>query len=106
VELEPGTGHKVKEQWKEWWPDLPLVVVPSPYRSLVGPLMEYLDKTDMEHNDGQLAVVVLPEFVTTHWWQNLLHNQTALVMKAALLYGRRRAGGERVVVDVPYHLRT
>jgi len=106
VELEPGTGEKVKEQWKEWWPDLPLVVVPSPYRSLVGPLMEYLDKTDMQHNDGQLAVVVLPEFVTTHWWQNLLHNQTALVMKAALLYGRRRAGGERVVVDVPYHLRT
>ena len=106
VELEPGAGEKVKEQWKEWWPDLPLVVIPSPYRSLVGPLMEYLDKTDMEHNDGQLAVVVLPEFVTTHWWQNLLHNQTALVMKAALLYGRRRAGGERVVVDVPYHLRT
>ena len=105
VELEPGVGEKVKEQWNEWWPDLPLVVVPSPYRSLVGPLMEYLDKTDMEHNDGQLAVVVLPEFVTTHWWQNLLHNQTAIVMKTALLYGRRRTGGERLVVDVPYHLR-
>jgi amino acid transporter len=106
VELEPGAGEKVKEQWREWWPDLPLVVIPSPYRSLVGPLMEYLDQTDLEHNDGQLAVVVLPEFVTTHWWQNLLHNQTAIMVKAALLYGRRKAGGERVVVDVPYHLRT
>jgi amino acid transporter len=106
VELEAGAGAKVREQWEEWWPDVPLVVIPSPYRSLVGPLLEYLDKTDAEHNDGQMAVVVLPEFVTTVWWQNLLHNQTAFVIKAALLYGRRRAGGERVVVDVPYHLRT
>jgi hypothetical protein len=106
VELEPGSAARVREDWTEWWPDLPLEIVPSPYRSLVGPLLEYLDRTDAEHNDGQMAVVVLPEFVTTHWWQNLLHNQTALVVKAALLYGRRRAGGERVVVDVPYHLRT
>ena len=106
VELEEGGGERVKEEWERWWPDIPLVVIPSPYRSLVGPLMEYLEKTDLEHNDGQLAVVVLPEFVTTHWWQNLLHNQTALLVKAALLYGRRKSGGERMVVDVPYHLRT
>jgi amino acid transporter len=105
VELEPGAGAKVAAEWKEWWPDLILVVVPSPYRSLVGPLLEFLEKTDLEHNDGQLAVVVLPEFVTAHWWENLLHNQTASLIKAALLYGRRRSGGERVVVDVPYHLR-
>ncbi len=106
VELEQGSGERVREEWNEWWPDLPLEVIPSPYRSLVGPLLEYLEKTDTEHNDGQLAVVVLPEFVTTNWWQNLLHNQTALLIKAALLYGRRRTGGERVVVDVPYHLKT
>lgn len=106
VELDPGSGEHVREQWKEWWPDLPLAVIPSPYRSLVGPLLEYLEKTDAEHNDGQMAVIVLPEFVTTSWWQNLLHNQTAILVKGALLYGRRRAGGERVVVDVPYHLRT
>jgi len=105
IELEPGTGAKVQQEWKQWWPDLPLVVIPSPYRSLIGPLLEYLERTDAEHNDGQLAVVVLPEFVTTRWWQNLLHNQTAVLIKAALLYGRRRAGGERLIVDVPYHLR-
>ena len=105
VEMEPGSGPRVSEEWKEWWPDIPLVVVPSPYRSLIGPLLEYLDKTDAEHNDGQLAVVVLPEFVTTRWWQNLLHNQTALLLKTALLYGRRKSGLERVVIDVPYHLR-
>lgn len=105
VELEPGTGRKVQHEWKEWWPDLPLVVLQSPYRSLVRPLLDYLERTDAEHNDGQLAVVVLPEFVTSHWWQNLLHNQTAILIKAAMLYGRRKTGGERLVVDVPYHLR-
>lgn len=105
VEMEPGSGSRMSEEWKEWWPDIPLAVVPSPYRSLIGPLLEYLDKTDAEHNDGQLAVVVLPEFVTTSWWQNLLHNQTALLLKATLLYGRRKSGLERVVIDVPYHLR-
>src|SRR5581483_11057458 len=62
VELEPGTGSRVSEQWKEWWPDIPLVVIPSPYRSTIEPLIEYLETTDQEHNDGQLAVVVLPEF--------------------------------------------
>ncbi len=105
VEMESGSGMYVSEQWKEWWPDIPLVVIPSPYRSLVGPLLEYLEKTDAEHNDGQLAVIVLPEFVTTGWWQNLLHNQTALLLKAALLYGRRKSGMERVIIDVPYHLK-
>ncbi len=105
VELEAGSGSRVSEEWKEWWPDVPLVIVPSPFRSIVGPLLEYLEKTDLEHNDGQLAVVVLPEFVTTSWWQNLLHNQTAWLLKAALLYGRRTMGLERVVIDVPYHLK-
>ena len=106
VELEPGAGDKVKEEWDTWWPDIPLVVVPSPYRSLVGPLLAFLEKTDLDHNDGQPAVVVLPEFVTAHWWENILHNQTASLIKAALLYGRRRSGGERLIVDVPYPLRT
>ena len=105
VEMEPGSGSRVSEEWKEWWPDIPLAVVPSPYRSLIGPLLEYLDRTDAEHNDGQLAVVVLPEFVTTSGWQNLLHNQSALLLKTTLLYGRRKSGLERVVIDVPYHLR-
>ncbi len=105
VELDPDSGSRITEQWKQWWPDIPLVVVPSPLRSVVEPLLEFLEKTDLEHNDGQLAVVVLPEFVTTAWWQNLLHNQTAWLLKAALLYSRRVAGNERVVIDVPYRLR-
>ena len=105
VELEPGAGEKMRADWEAWWPDVPMVIVSSPYRSIVAPLLKFLDETDLEHNDGQLATVVLPEFVPGHWWQALLHNQTAWLMKTALLYHRREYGKERVIIDVPFHLR-
>ncbi|MCS7178540.1 MAG: APC family permease [Anaerolineae bacterium] len=105
VELEPGSGERVRRKWECWWPDVPLVVLPSPYRSVIGPLMDFLDETDRQHNDGQQATVILPEFVPARWWHNLLHNQTAWLLKAALLYRRRRLGFQRVIIDIPYHLR-
>ena len=105
IELEPGTGCAVREKWQRYWPDVPLVILPSPYRSIVGPLLDFLDETDGEHNDGQLATLVLPEFVPAKWWQSLLHSQTAWLIKAALLYRRRHRGFQRTIIDVPYHLR-
>lgn len=81
------------------------MVMPSPYRSIVGPLLNFLDQTDREHNDGRQAVVVLPEFVTAHPWESLLHNQSAWMLKTAMLYRRRHMGFQRVIIDVPYHLR-
>jgi amino acid transporter len=105
IELEPGAGDKARDDWEAWWPDVPMVVVPSPYRSVIDPLLQFLDETDTEHNDGQLAAVVLPEFIPGKWWQSLLHNQTAWLIKAALLYRRRTFGKERIVIDVPFHLR-
>jgi amino acid transporter len=104
IEMEPGKGEELRKEWNDWWPDIPLVVLPSPYRSLVSPLLEFLDKTDMEHNDGMQAVLVLPEFVPAKWWHAILHNQTSWLIKTALLY-HRGAGSQRVVIDVPYHLK-
>jgi amino acid transporter len=104
VELEPGEGEKVRLEWESWWPDVPFVIVTSPYRSIIAPLMQFLDNMDAQYNDGQLATVVLPEFVTGRWWQSLLHNQTAWLIKAALLYRRRQHGSERVVIDIPFYL--
>ncbi len=105
VELEPGSGEKVRQKWEHWWPDVPLVILPSPYRSIIGPLLDFLDETDRQHNDGQQAVIILPEFVPARGWHNLLHNQTAWLLKTALLYRRRRLGFQRVIIDIPYHLR-
>lgn len=104
IELEPGKADMIQDKWDRWWPEVPLVVLLSPYRSIVGPLLTYLDESDLEHDDGQLATVVLPEFVTSKWWHNLLHNQTAWLIKAALLYRRRTLGYQRAIIDVPYHL--
>jgi amino acid transporter len=105
IELESGGAEPVREQWQRLWPDVPLAVLQSPYRSVIGPLLNYMDEIDRQHNDGLLAAVVLPEFVPARWWQALLHNQTTWMIKTALLYRRRNQGYQRVIIDVPYHLK-
>ena len=105
IELDPGAGEQMRKDWECWWPDVPLVILPSPYRSIIGPLLDYLDEDDRKHNDGTLAGVVLPEFIPARWWQALLHNQTSLMIKTALLYRRRTLGFQRIIIDVPYHLK-
>jgi amino acid transporter len=105
IEVEPGSGEKVKAKWEEWWPDIPLVIESSPYRSLVAPLLDFLDRYDVECNDGTTAGVVLPEFIPAKPWQRWLHNQQAVLVKRALLYRRRQFGYQQVIIDVPYHLK-
>jgi amino acid transporter len=105
VETNPEVTDKVRREWERWGQQVPLVVIPSPYRSIIGPLLDFLDQTDREHNDGQLATVVLTEFIPAKWWEHLLHNQTAWLLKLALLYRRRRFGQTRAIVDVPFYLR-
>lgn len=105
VEINPGAAESVRQAWAKWGQGVPLVVLPSPYRSVVGPILEYLDQADREYNDGQLSTIILPEFVPAKWWHNLLHNQTAWLLKIALLYRRRRMGKVRAIIDVPLFLR-
>jgi amino acid transporter len=104
IELDPEATEKVRQGWEKWSEGVPLVVLPSPYRSILEPLLDYLDQTDREHNDGQAAILVLPEFIPGTWWGNLLHNQTAWMIKLAVLYQRHRHGRGRIVVDVPFYL--
>ncbi len=104
IEIDPAATAHVRDLWRRWGQDVPLVVVESPYRSVISVLLAYLEKADGEANDGQKAVLVLPEFIPAHWWENFLHNQTAWLIKLALLYQRRRGSG-RVVVDVPFHFK-
>ncbi len=105
IELESDAGQHIREEWRRLWPNVSLVILPSPYRSIVGPFLDFLDEIDEKNNDGQLAAVVLPEWVPAHWWQGLLHNQTARLIRNALLYRRRHLGFQRVIIEVPYHLR-
>jgi amino acid transporter len=104
VEIEPGSAERVRVAWQRCWPHVPLDIVPSPYRTLLRPLFDYLDELDARADDGQLATVMLPEVVPARWWQGLLHNQSAFLIRAALLYRRRMLGFQRTIIDVPYHL--
>lgn len=88
----------MRAKWNELGTDMPLVIIESPYRSLIGPLLSYIDEIDKQRPDDTITVV-LPEFVARHWWEQILHNQSAFRIKAALLF---RPG--TVVTSVPYHL--
>lgn len=79
--------------------EIPLVILESPYRALVPILLAYIDAID-EQDPGIPVTVVVPEFIPAHWWQHFLHNQSALRLKAALLFRP-----ETVVVDFPLHLK-
>lgn len=106
VDINPGPDEdELRKKWNNWFPDVEFVVVPSPYRSLIEPLLSYLEKTDAEHNDGQAAVVVLPELILPSAWNEALHNQSAKEIKKALLYQRNRSGLQRIIIDVPYDLK-
>lgn len=104
VETDPEKTGKIQSTWDQWGQGVPLVVVQSPYRSVITPLLDYLDEADRAAADGVPAVVVLPEFIPYRWWHNVLHNQTAWLLKLAVLYQRRRTGISRVIVDVPFYL--
>jgi amino acid transporter len=105
VELEPESAAAMRERWQGAGLDrvAKLVCVPSPYRSLIGPFLDELDRMEDEDGDGPVTVLV-PEFVPARWWHFLLHNQTALPLKWALIYRRHRHGRSRVVIDVPFYL--
>lgn len=105
VEVEPGTAEVLKGKWQSWFPDIRLEIVPSPYRSFISPFLSFLDEEDTRYADGQLATVLIPEFVPAKWWQSFLHNQTAWSIKFALLYRRRRLGFQRTIIDFPVHLK-
>lgn len=106
IDIDPGPDEdELRRRWNEWFPDIEFVVVPSPYRSLVEPLLSFLERTDNDHNDGQQAVLILPELIPASNWQEILHNQSAEEIKKALLYQRRQSGLQRIIIDVPYHLK-
>ncbi len=99
VETDPAQTGRLEEKWARWGLGVPLVVLTSPYRSLLRPLLDYIDQIQAR-GDDQMVTIVLPEFLPRRWWQHILHNQTALLVKGALLFRRNI-----VVADVPYLLK-
>jgi len=106
VAIDLDDANKVREAWERWQKHLEeeeettLIIIESPYRSLSRPLLAYID-TIHELFPADTVTVILAEFVVAHWWEQFLHNQTALRLKASLLF---RPG--IVVTSVPQHLRS
>jgi amino acid transporter len=100
---DPDAGDELRRKWERQVPGIPLVIVESPFRALVGPLTAYLDVLDLAwppDKEAPVTIVVLPEYVARHWWDRLLYNQSAKRLKSALL-GREHT----VIADVPYRRR-
>jgi amino acid transporter len=89
---------KVEQAWRDFGIEEPLELVYSPYRELTRPLLNFIDELDAQR-DNDTITVVIPEFIVESWWAHVLHNQSALLLKARLLF---RKG--TVVTSVPYHL--
>ncbi len=99
VEADPARTAKLEEKWGKWGLGVPLVVLTSPYRSLLRPFLDYIDQIQ-SRGDDQMITIILPEFLPRRWWQHFLHNQTALLIKGVLLFRKNT-----VVADVPYLLK-
>src|SRR5207249_909155 len=99
VETDPERTRRLEEKWGKYGMGAPLIVLSSPYRSLLGPLTEHIDHLQ-EQGENHVVTIVLPEFIPARWWQLGLHNQTAFLIKGAMLFRKNV-----IVTDVPYHLR-
>ncbi|AHF07931.1 APC family permease [Desulfitobacterium metallireducens] len=99
VAVDEEKAEKLKMKWAELEPDIPLVVLPSPYRALLTPMLNFINEYEAQTGPGELITVLVPEFVTRKWWQYFLHNQTGLHLKAVLLLRK-----DIVVASVPIHI--
>ncbi len=100
IHVDVGSTDRAKLQtrWQDLESDIPLVILDSAYRSVVSPIIEFVEDYENQH-PGVLSTVIIPAFVTQRWWENLLHNQTTLFLKSAL-----RTKQSRIVTTVRYYL--
>ncbi len=99
VSTDPDEAERIQNKWELWGQGVRLVILDSPYRLLVEPLLTYIEKVAAQRQPNELITIVVPQFVPKRWWHNLLHTQAAMMLRLALL---TRPG--ITVTDVRYHL--
>ena len=99
VSTDPAESEKVRQKWIMFGEGTRLVVLDSSYRLLIEPILEYIQVFLNKKNPNEVLTIVVPQFVPAHWWENLLHNQTAFMLRAALLF---KPG--LVILEVPYQV--
>lgn len=99
VSIDPEESARVREKWEQFGDGTRLVILNSPYRLLLEPVLEYIQQLLSIREPNEVMTVIVPQFVPSHWWENLLHNQTALMLRFALLF---KPG--LVIMEVPYQV--
>ncbi len=99
IALDPAEAEKVRRKWETWGEGVRLVVLDSPYRLLIEPLLAYIDHIDGLRQPNETISIIVPQFVPKHWWSNALHTQTAMTLRAALMFRRGI-----VITSVPYQV--
>jgi hypothetical protein len=101
VAFDRESEKRMEEKWEKWQPDIRIVTFHSQYRSLVRPLFRFIDMAEEKARENNMAItVVIPQFITKKSWQNILHNQSSLLLKAHLLYRKNV-----IVTTVPYRFK-
>ena len=97
VSIDTAEAERVQKKWERWGDGTRLVLLESPFRLMIEPLLDYIEEISAQRQPNETITIVVPQFVPRRWWANLLHTQTALWLRMALLF---RPG--IVITDVPY----
>lgn len=100
ISIDPKETAKVEEKWEKWGEEYRLVVLKSPYRLFLEPLLDYIDKLAEVDGPMDIITIVVPQFVPKHWWTNFLHTRTAETLRKALLHRENI-----VITEVPYQVK-
>jgi len=99
VAYDDEQAANMREKWNARVPGIPLVILRSPYRTLIPPLLKYVDNLERS-NKNLFVTILIPQFLVKKWWQTILHNQTAIILRTVLLHRKNV-----VVSTIPYRLK-
>lgn len=100
VAFDDDDARKMEKKWEEWNSGVRLVVLKSSYRSILRPLIKFIDTVEWKTNETDYVTVMIPQFITRRWWHNLLHNQSSILIRAYLLNRK-----DVTISTVPFHLK-
>jgi len=99
VSMDPAEAEKVRQKWELWGDGVRLVILDSPYRLLLEPLLSYIEEISSQRQPNEIITIIVPQFIPRRWWNNLLHTHAAMLLRLALLF---KPG--IVITDVPYQV--
>lgn len=99
VGFDDADIERMEKKWEEWNPGVRLITLRSSFRSIIRPLMKFIDTVEWKTSETDHITVLIPQFIPRHWWQNILHNQSSLLLRAYLFNKK-----DIVITTVPYHL--